>query len=174
MREPVEVHTVLLDLGIPHEIYRTDRPSRLLSDACAALGLDPSEVVSVSVFETRGGPVIALAPLSDEPEATAVAQATGSFSALRATPGSASRATGYIAQWIPPIAHRKPMPVVADPKVLDSEIVYTSGGAPGVILKMRSEDLVKVTGATIAPLGLRPFAPLGARETDAEPAADRA
>jgi Cys-tRNA(Pro)/Cys-tRNA(Cys) deacylase len=153
LRESVEVHTWLLDLGVAHEIYRTDRPSRTLAEASAALGLEPTEVISVSVFETRRGPVIALAPLSDEPEATAVAAAVGSFSSLRATPGGASRATGYVAQWIPPVAHRKPMTAVADPKVLDSEIVYTAGGAPGVILKLRSEDLIRITGATIAPLG---------------------
>jgi Cys-tRNA(Pro)/Cys-tRNA(Cys) deacylase len=152
LRESVEVHTWLLDQGIEHEIYRTDRPSRTLAETSAALGLDPSEVIGVSVFETRRGPIVALAPLSNEPEATAVAAAAGSFSSLRATPGSASRVTGYVAQWIPPVGHRKVLPVFADPKVLASEIVYTAGGAPGVILKLRSEDLIRITGATIAPL----------------------
>lgn len=164
LRESVEVHTYLLDQGIEHEMYRSDRPSRTLSETSAALGLDPSEVIGVSVFETRTGPVLALAPLSAEPVAEAVAAAVGSFSALRATPGGASRATGYLAQWIPPVAHRKPMRAFADPKVLDSEIVYTAGGAPGVILKLRSDDLVRITGATIAPLSLGLVAAAGVGE----------
>jgi Cys-tRNA(Pro)/Cys-tRNA(Cys) deacylase len=169
LRESVEVHTWLLDQGIEHEIYRSDHPGRTLAETSAALGLDPSEVVSVTVFETRRGPVITLATLSDEAEATAVASAVGSFSALRATPGAASRATGYVAQWIPPVAHRKQLPAYADPKVLASEIVYTSGGAPGVLLKLRSEDLIRITGATIAPLGWPLVAAVPTRDPETQP-----
>ena len=104
LRESVDVHTWLLDRGIEHEIYRSDRRSKTLADLCAALGLSASEVVTVSVFETRRGPVLALATLEDEPETTAVAAAAGSFSALRATPGPAPTAAAWTRSFPAPTA----------------------------------------------------------------------
>jgi Cys-tRNA(Pro)/Cys-tRNA(Cys) deacylase len=150
LRASVDVHTQLLDRDIPHEIYATSGPIRFLEDAADALGLSPSEVIRVTVFSTPAGPVATLTPLGVEPDAGAVAAAAGTAVARRETPAGASRHTGYIAHWVPPVAHEREVRVLIDRSVLAAEIVYTAGGEPGVILKIRPDDLVRATAGILA------------------------
>lgn len=153
MRTSVDVHTFLLDRDIPHEIYPAPAPLRVLEDASDALGLLPAEVARVTVFSTPAGPVAAIAPADVDPDPAAVAAAVGAVVARRETPAGASRQTGYLAHWIAPVAHERKVRVVIDPALLSGEIVYTSGGEPGVLLKIRSEDIVRATDGVIAEVG---------------------
>lgn len=152
MRGSVEVHRYLVERSIPHEFYRLERPLRRIDEASAVLGLQPEIVVSAELFDSPAGPILALTPASRCASAPAVARAADT---IRARPMSAARtaaATGYFADWVPPVGHERPARIVIDSSLLDSDVLYASGGDTGVMLVIRSADLMRATAAVVAPL----------------------
>lgn len=152
MRGSVEVHTYLVERGIPHEFYRLERPLRRIDEAAELLGLQPSEVVAVELFEARPMPILALTPSDVCPSVEAVARAAGVARVRPASPARTAEHTGFLIHWLPPVAHEKATRVVLDPALLRPEVVYAAGGDPGVMLKIRAPDLARATAAVVAPL----------------------
>lgn len=162
VRGTVEVHKHLVERAVPHEFYRLERPLRRIDEAAAVLGLDPSMVVAAELFDSIGSLVLALTPSSACASAEDVAHAVG---AARVRPLSKARTgavTGFLPDWLPPVGHERASTAVFEETLLDSDVVYASGGDPGVMLVLRSADLVRATAAIVAPLA-----------TSAEPAERR-
>ena len=152
VRGTVEVHKHLVERAIPHEFYRLERPLRRIDEAAAVLGLDPSMVVAAELFDPTGSLVLALTPASACASAADVARAVG---LARARPLSKSRTaamTGYLPDWLPPVGHERPSRAILDEDLLARDVVYAAGGDPGVMLILRTSDLVRATSAIVAPL----------------------
>jgi Cys-tRNA(Pro)/Cys-tRNA(Cys) deacylase len=152
LRGTVEVHRYLVERAIPHEFYRLDRPLRRIDEASAVLGLDPAIVVAAEMFEARDAVALALASASECVSAQAVASALG---IKRVRPMAKSRVTtnaGFIADWLPPVGHERPSRSVIDAALVEADVLYAAGGDPGVMLVMRSADLLRATAATVADL----------------------
>jgi len=66
---------------------------------------------------------------------------------------AAERATGYVAGGISPIGQKRPHPTVLDETALAFDAVYVSGGRRGLDLGIAPADLVRATGAIVAPIG---------------------
>jgi prolyl-tRNA editing enzyme YbaK/EbsC (Cys-tRNA(Pro) deacylase) len=152
VRGSIEVHRYLTERDVPHEFYRLERPLRRLDEAAALLGLDPTMVVSGELFEIVGGHVLALLPSSMCASVEAVARATGK---PRSRPLSKVRViahTGFLPDWLPPVGHERPSRALVDETLLDADVLYTPGGDPGVMLTLRSADLVRATAADVVAL----------------------
>lgn len=152
MRGTVEVHKYLVERAVEHEFYRLERPLRRIDEAAAVVGLDPSIVVAAELFDTLGSLVLALTPVSACPSAADVARAAD---LARARPLSKSRTaavTGYLPDWLPPVGHERPSRAILDDALLSADVVYAAGGDPGVMLVLRTTDLVRATSAVVAPL----------------------
>jgi len=61
--------------------------------------------------------------------------------------------TGFIADWLPPVGHERPSRALLDPSLLETDVLYTPGGDPGLMVVLHSSDLLRATSATVAPLG---------------------
>lgn len=156
MRGSIEVHRYLTERDVPHEFYRLERPLRRVDEAAALLGLDPAIVISGELFEVVGGHVLALTASSACASAEAVASAAG---APRSRPLSKVRVaahTGFLADWLPPVGHERPSRALVDPTLLEADVLYAPGGDPGVMLTIRSSDLVRATAADVVALTGRP------------------
>ncbi len=152
MRGTVEVHKYLVERAIPHEFYRLERPLRRIEEAAAVLGLDPAIVVAAKLFDSTGSLVLALTPVSTCASAADVARAVD---LARVRPLSKSRTaavTGYLPDWLPPVGHERPSRAILDEDLLGTDVVYAAGGDPGVMLILRTTDLVRATSALVAPL----------------------
>lgn len=152
LRGTVEVHKHLVERAIPHEFYRLERPLRRIDDAAAVLDLKPSIVVAAELFDSTGSLVLALTPASACASAADVARAVD---LPRVRPLSKSRAaavTGYLPDWLPPVGHERPSRAILDEELLGTDVVYAAGGDPGVMLILRTGDLVRATSALVAPL----------------------
>ena len=62
--------------------------------------------------------------------------------------------TGYPAGGTPPFGHRKKLPVYVDEKVMTYAFGYGGGGRPELVVKIRPQELVRITDATVAFLSL--------------------
>jgi Cys-tRNA(Pro)/Cys-tRNA(Cys) deacylase len=70
-----------------------------------------------------------------------------------ADPAVAERATGYVVGGISPLGQRRRLPTVVDDSALGVDAVYVSGGRRGLQVRLAPGDLVRLTSATVAPIG---------------------
>ena len=113
----------------------------------AALALPPQRLFKTLVASVDGSLQVFVVPADRQLDLRAV----GKRSVL-ATRAEAERATGYVVGGISPIGQKKAHPTVLDESALGFETVYVSGGRRGLDLGLSPEDLVGVTGATVAPI----------------------
>ncbi len=150
VRSSVDVHNSLLADEVPHEVSQLPGPLRDLSAAPAVLGLPASAVARPTVLGDRSGVVLVLAPADLEVNATQVAELLGRKGLRPLAPDRAPGLTGYLLPFVPPVALECPAMVLLDEQLAREDVVYTAAGEPGVILKVRGVDLVKITGAMVS------------------------
>lgn len=150
MRSSIDVHNHLLADDIPHEVSQLSGPLRDLSAAPAVLGLDAVTVARPTVLADRDGVVLILAPAELEVDVAQVTELLGRGELHPIEPDEAPGLTGYLLPFVPPVALESPTTVVLDEQVAHQDVVYTTAGEPGVILKVRGVDLVKVTSAVVS------------------------
>ena len=67
-----------------------------------------------------------------------------------AAKAQAERATGYVIGGISPLGQRRALPTVVDESALEWPTILVSAGRRGLQIELTPEDLVALTGATIA------------------------
>ncbi len=150
MRSSVDVHNSLLADEVPHELSQLRGPLRDLAAAPGVLGLPASAVARPTLLEDRAGVVLILAPADLEVNVAQVAELLGRRSLRAVAPDRTPGLTGYLLPFVPPVALESPTTVVVDERLTREDVVYTAAGEPGVILKVRAVDLVKVTAAVVS------------------------
>ena len=65
----------------------------------------------------------------------------------------AERLTGYLVGGISPFGARTRFPVYVDEGILDHGEIYINGGRRGLILKLKTEDLIGTLDPTVVDLG---------------------
>ena len=142
--------------GIAFTVHEYDHDPRAGSfglEAAAALGLDPAQVFKTLMATVDGMLTVGIVPVSGQLDLKALARAAGGSKAAMADVTAAERATGYVAGGISPIGQKRPHPTVLDETALAFDAVYVSGGRRGLDLGIAPADLVRATGAIVAPIG---------------------
>ncbi len=121
-------------------------------EAARALGLDPERVLKTLFTSVDGALVVGIVPVSGQLDLKAVAAAVGGKKATMADPAVAERASGYVVGGISPVGQKRAHPTVLDATATGHETVFVSGGKRGMDLEVAPEDLVRVTGAVLAPI----------------------
>jgi Cys-tRNA(Pro) deacylase len=67
---------------------------------------------------------------------------------------AAEKATGYPTGGIPPVGHRKKLPVYLDQQVLDSEYVWCGGGTRTRLVKLKVQDIVRLAAPLICDIAV--------------------
>jgi Cys-tRNA(Pro)/Cys-tRNA(Cys) deacylase len=123
------------------------------ADAAAALGVDPRRMFKTLVAVVDGGRlVLGIVPVAAELDLRALAAAAGGRRATMAAPAEAERATGYVTGGISPLGLRRPLPAVLDVSAGDWPTIHVSAGRRGLQLEIDPADLVRLTGAVVAPI----------------------
>jgi Cys-tRNA(Pro)/Cys-tRNA(Cys) deacylase len=122
-------------------------------EAATALGVEPERVLKTLLVSVEGRLVVGIVPVSGQLDLKAVASAAGGKRAEMADPRLAERTTGYVVGGISPVGQRKQLPTVLDSSAMAFETVLVSGGKRGLDLELAPADLVRVTGAMVAPIG---------------------
>lgn len=151
--------------GVSHTIHAYELPERsgrarderpaYGEDAAAALGVDPERIHKTLVASVDGRLVVAVVPVAAELDLKALADAVGGRKAAMADPADAERATGYVRGGISPLGGRRRLPTVVDAAALGWPTIHVSAGRRGLQVQLAAADLVRLTGATIAPIARR-------------------
>ena len=96
--------------------------------------------------------VVGVVPVAGELDLKAVAGAAGGRRAELADPALAERASGSVVGGISPLGHRRPMPVYLDSSAGAFATIFVSGGRRGLQVELAPGDLVRLAGATMAPI----------------------
>lgn len=143
--------------GVPHEVLSYAHDPRAASyglEAADALGLDPDSVFKTLVVEVDGvGLVCGVVPVSGMLDLKGVAEAVRGRRAKLADPSAAERATGYIVGGISPLAQKKPLPLVLDETAILHARIHVSAGRRGLEIALAADDLLRLTGGVLAPIG---------------------
>ncbi len=141
---------------MPHELLPYEHDPRTTSygvEAAQALGVDPRQVFKTLLAAVDGDLVVAVVPVSGSLDLKALAAAVGGKRAQLADRAEAERSTGYVVGGVSPIAQRRRLPTIVDASADGFERVHVSAGRRGLDVALAPADLVRLTGATVAPIG---------------------
>ena len=149
--------TIALDRAkIPftlHEYPHDPRAGSYGMEASEALGVPPQRVFKTLVAAVDGGTLaVGVVPVHRQLDLKALAAAVGGKRAVLAEVAAAERATGYVAGGISPVGQRKRLPVVIDSSALEFATMFCSAGRRGLDIEIAPDDLVRASGAQVAPI----------------------
>lgn len=149
MLSSVDVHNHLQNANIPHELRRIPEPARTAQRAAAVLGLPPHQIVKSVLFHADGHPVLVMIPGDRTVDYVKLKKELKASRLRMLSADEVRQLTGYLIGCTPPVALKTEMPKYIDLQALREDVVYTGGGEPEMILKIRSYDLVRATDAEI-------------------------
>jgi Cys-tRNA(Pro)/Cys-tRNA(Cys) deacylase len=121
-------------------------------EAAEALKLDPATVFKTLLAEVDGTSTVAIVPVTGQLDLKGLAAARGGKRARMMDVAAAERMTGYVAGGISPLGQRKALPTVIDASAEGLATIYVSGGQRGLDIGIAPADLLRLTGATYAPI----------------------
>ncbi|HDP70582.1 MAG TPA: hypothetical protein ENN38_07250 [Actinobacteria bacterium] len=149
MKASVDIHNVLSEKNIPHEVIPLSYPITSTQKMAAILNIPPTEIVKSVLFIADKEPVLTLLSGDKRVSYKKLKRAVEASNVRIATGQEVVDFTGYMLGATPPIAHKIVLRTVMDLNLKARDVIYTSAGEPSVILKMRSSDLENVTGAQV-------------------------
>lgn len=117
-----------------------------------AIGAEPARVFKTLIAEVDGKLTVAIVPVTGEVDLKALAIAAGGKKGALADRDLAEKTTGYVRGGISPLGQRKRLPTVLDDSALSAESIFVSAGKRGLQVELDPADLIRLTGATVAPI----------------------
>ena len=148
---PQNLRAYLENQQIEAEIVSPGQPTPTVPAAAKALGVDESQIVKTVIFLVDGRPfaVYACGTRRVDPRKLAQRLRVSRKHVRLAEAEQVLALTGYAVGTVPPVGLKTPMPAFIDPAVLEHEVIYAGGGGVNALLKMRSAELKRVTGAEV-------------------------
>lgn len=148
--------TALTKAGVAftaHEYEHDPRTTSFGLEAAERLDLDPVTVFKTLLADVDDRTVVAIVPVAGSLDLKALAHVAGGRRAALADTAKAQRLTGYVVGGISPVGQRRTLPTYLDDSAMEHPTIYVSGGRRGLDIGVAPADLIRVTGAVIAPLG---------------------
>lgn len=155
MQGALDVHRELLARDVPHEIVRLRRRALTADDLPRLLGLSAGCVAVRCYLVARGDrPSFAavLVPAGHTPEPAALLDALGACSVRPAPADAVNAATDYAAGLVSPVCLPDDVEVLADAALGQHDVSYCALGEGGVVLGIRTRDLLVASRARVATL----------------------
>ena len=133
--------------------FMEKRATHHAADAAEASGLPLSEIVKSIVFVDQDArPLLAVVLADTDVSRHKLERCSSSKSVRLASDVVAKAATGYPTGGIPPVGHKKKIPVYVDSRVMRRDYVWCGGGARSKLVKLKTADIARLTAATVGDL----------------------
>jgi len=132
------------------EIFEYPAGTRTAEDAARAVGTSVAQIVKSLVFVADGAPILVLASGANRVDVRKVARLAGAARVEKASADATREATGFAIGGVPPLGHRRPLPVYVDRALLAHPIVYASAGTPRAVFGVAPDDLARAAAGTVA------------------------
>jgi Cys-tRNA(Pro) deacylase len=148
---PLNFADFLAGAGLEAQLVAPGAHMPTVDTAAAAMGVAPEQIFKSVLFRSAAGRcVMVVACGNARIDVKRVQGLTGIQGLKLAKPDVVLAVTGYPAGGTPPVGHRERFPVVVDRRVASQEWGYAGGGRAELLVRIRSADIVRVTGATVA------------------------
>ena len=148
---PAGLVAFLAAAGAEHEFVAPGVPMPTVPLAAAAIGVADEAILKTIVFQGPDGVcVAAIACGSGRIDRGKLAEVAGCPSLKMAAPEVVLGVTGFPAGGVSPVAHANPIPVVIDERVMRLGEAWGGGGDERLLLRLRPEDIRRLTEATVA------------------------
>jgi Cys-tRNA(Pro) deacylase len=144
----------LIDRGIPFESHEYDFRQKGSEYAAEALDVPLHVMLKslvVRLLDNRF--VFVIMPGSKDISLKELARSLAVKEAQMADERDAQRLTGYLVGGISPFGAKTELPVYVDEAVLVHGEIYINGGRRGLILKLRTRDLMETLEPTVIDVG---------------------
>jgi Cys-tRNA(Pro)/Cys-tRNA(Cys) deacylase len=159
MRAATPAIAALVKAGADHHVHQYEHDPDAGSygrEAADEMGVDPGRVFKTLVASVAGTLVVGVVPVATTLDLKALAGALGAKRAEMADPAEAERSTGYVLGAISPLGQKRRLTTVVDQSVEKWGTMYCSGGHRGLEIEVAPADLVRLTGARLAPIARWP------------------
>jgi Cys-tRNA(Pro) deacylase len=149
MLTPDDLQAYLTANQIPAEIIHLAAETPTVPAAAEALGVAVDQIGKTVIFFVDSRPYAIIANGTRRVDPRKLAQRFGvNRKKVKLADGEAvTDLTGYAPGTVPPFGHRQDLPVLMDPAVREQEIIYVGGGGIAALLRIRSNDLARITRA---------------------------
>lgn len=137
----------------PHSYRHDPATTGFGLEASALLGVEPERVFKTLVAHADDELVVGIVPVSGQLDLGALAAVVGAKRARMAEASVAERRTGYVIGGISPIGQKRALTTVLDDSAELFETIFVSGGRRGFDIELSPNDLLAVTGGTLAAIG---------------------
>jgi Cys-tRNA(Pro)/Cys-tRNA(Cys) deacylase len=141
----------LRDAGVDFTLHTYRHDVKGAAFAAAALDIELDRFAKTLVVDA-GGPVLVLMAGDQELSLRKLARVRDVKEAALADPKDAERLTGYLVGGIGPFGTRRELPVLLEELLTLHDRIAVNGGGRGVIVELATDDLIRLTGATVADL----------------------
>ncbi len=151
MLGPDDLERYIRDHGLNAQLLRHVGHTATVEAAAQALGVPPDRILKTLVFLVDGRPVIFITngPRRVDPRVLARHFGVGRKKVKMADPATVLELTGYPAGGVPPFAHRTPLPILIDARVLTLPEAFAGGGDEHTMVRLDPTELVRITQATL-------------------------
>ena len=136
----------------PHDPRAASYGREAAEFLAATLGVLPEQVFKTLMVTADGRLAVGIVPVTAQLDLKAIARALGASRAALAEVSAAERATGYVAGGISPLGQKRAHPTVLDTTAEDHDPIFVSAGRRGLDVALAPADLVRLTGAGVAPI----------------------
>jgi Cys-tRNA(Pro) deacylase len=136
---------------IAAEIMPMEEDTPTVPDAARALGVEEDQIIKSLVFVVDDQPTLVITNGTHKVDSRLVARhyGVGRKRAKMTRAEQALEITGYAVGAMPPFGHRTRLRTIVDPGVVDQQEIFGGGGEIDAMLRLASEELLRVTGARI-------------------------
>ena len=144
------VHDALRAAGITGDIVVLPDAASTAPLAAAALGVQVGAIANSLVFWSDGEPLLVMTSGAHRVDTAALAERLGRDSIRRASAEQVRDATGQAIGGVAPTGHPSPLPTVIDEDLAAFDQIWAAGGTPHTVFPMTFDELVALTGGTVA------------------------
>lgn len=144
------VHDSLRAAGIAGEIVVLPDAASTAALAAAALGIEVGAIANSLVFWSDGEPLLVMTSGAHRVDTAALATRLGRERIQRATPEQVRDATGQAIGGVAPTGHPSALTTIVDEDLAQFDEVWAAGGTPHTVFPLTFDELVRLTGGTIA------------------------
>jgi len=148
--ETLDLADFILEHDLQAEIVAPGAHMPTVDAAAAAMKVAPEQIFKSILFQAKDGRcVMVIACGNGRVDLGRVRVITGLDGLKLAKPDVVFAKTGYPAGGTPAVGHREKFPVIVDTRVAAQEWGYAGGGQPELLVRIKSADIIRLTGAEV-------------------------
>lgn len=136
--------------GITPRMVWLDEHARTAALAAAQIGCEVAAIANSLVFAADGEPVLVMASGAARVDTDVVAAALGVTEVGKAGAAQVRAATGQVIGGVAPTGHPTRLRTLVDEDLRVHEEVWAAGGTPDTVFPLTFDQLVTLTGGTVA------------------------